>query len=119
MVSQPQKNEAEYETLLVVMAMVQKMGERIVEVFLDSRLVVGQVRGKLEARDMGMQEYLSQVKHLQLGFESFNLHADSLATLATASAYSLPQVILIENLCKPTEMKRKMVHIHQIRVGPS
>ena len=43
------------------------------EVFPDSILVVGQVRGKLEARDPRMQEYLSQVRHLQSGFESFNL----------------------------------------------
>ena len=75
-----------------------------------------------------MQEYLSQVRRLQSGFESFNLqhiprsgntHADSLATLATSSAQGLPQVILIEDLCKPTELKREMVHIHQIRVGPN
>jgi len=75
-----------------------------------------------------MQEYLNHVRHLQLGFECFNLlhiprngntHADSLASLATSSAQGLPQVILIENLCKPTEMKREMVHIHQIKVGPS
>ena len=33
-------NEAEYEALLVGMAMVQKMGGKAVEVFLDSRLVV-------------------------------------------------------------------------------
>ena len=121
-------NEAEYEALLVGMAMVQKMGGRIVEVFLDSRLVVGQVRGELKARDISMQEYLSQVKHLQLGFESFNLlqilrskntHADFLATFATSSAQSLHRVILVEDLCKPTEMKRKMVCIHQIRVRPS
>ena len=65
------------------------------EVFSDSRLVVGQVKGELEARDMRMQGYLSQVKHLQSDFEFFNLshvsrsgntHADSLATLATSSA---------------------------------
>ena len=36
-------NEAEYETLLVGMAMVQKMGGRIIELFSNSRLVVGQV----------------------------------------------------------------------------
>ena len=62
-----------------------------------------------------MQEYLSQVRHLQSGFESFNLsqiprsrntHADFLATLATSSAQSLPQVILIEDLCNRTEAKR-------------
>ena len=34
-------NEAEYEVLLVEMAMVKKMGGRAVEVFSDSRLVVG------------------------------------------------------------------------------
>ena len=34
-------NEAKYETLLVGMAMVQKMGGKAVEIFSDSRLVVG------------------------------------------------------------------------------
>ena len=36
-------NEAEYETLLVGMIMVQKMSEKTTEVFPDSRLMVGQV----------------------------------------------------------------------------
>ena len=31
----------------------------------------------------------------------------------------MPQVILVEDLCKPTEVKKGVVHIHQIRVGPS
>ena len=57
-------NEAEYEALLQGMAMVQKMGGNALEVFSDSRLVVGQVRGELEASDVRMQEYLSQVKCL-------------------------------------------------------
>ena len=52
-------NEAEYETLLMRMAMVKKMDEKIVEMFSDSRLVVGWVKGELEARDARMQEYLS------------------------------------------------------------
>ena len=47
-------NEAEYEALLVGMAMVHKMGKNTVEIFSDSRLVVGQVKGKLEARDVRM-----------------------------------------------------------------
>ena len=51
-------NEAEYEALLVRMTMVQKMGGKAVEMFSDSRLVVGQVQGELEARDPRMQEYL-------------------------------------------------------------
>ena len=37
-------NKAKYETLLVGITMVQKMGGKIVEIFSDSRLVVGQVK---------------------------------------------------------------------------
>ena len=121
-------NEAGYEALLVGMAMVQKMGGKAVEIFSDSRLVIGQVKGEFKIKDVRMQEYLTQVKHLQSRFESFSLlhiprngntHIDSLATLATSSAQGLPQVILVEDLCKPTEGKREMVHVHQIRVGPN
>ena len=79
--------------------MVQKMGGKILEMFSDSRLVVGQVKGKLEARDARMQEYLSQVKRLRSGFDLFSLshisrsgntHVDSLATLATSLEGELP-----------------------------
>ena len=91
-------------------------------------MVVGQVKRELEARDVRMQEYLNQVRHLQLSFKSFtllriprsrNAHADSLATLTTSSAQDLPWVILVENLCKPIEMGKVMVHVHQVRMGPS
>ena len=42
-------NEAEYEALLMRMVMVLKMGGKTVKVYSDSKLVVGQVRGDLEA----------------------------------------------------------------------
>ena len=110
-------NEAKYEALLQGMAMVQKMVGKAVEVFSNSRLIVGQVKGELEARDVRMQEYLSQVRHLQLDFEFFDLshisrsgntHADSLATLATSSMQGLPRVILVEDLCRTDEVKKDM-----------
>ena len=56
---------------------------------------MGQVKGELKARDLRMQEYLNQVRHLQSGFDSFslqqiprskNMYADSLATLVTSQA---------------------------------
>ena len=47
-------NEAEYKALLIGMAMVQKMGGKAMKVFSYSKLVVGQVRGDLEARDPRM-----------------------------------------------------------------
>ena len=96
--------------------------------FSDSRLVVGQVNGELEARDERMQEYLVQVKCLQVRFNYFSLmhvsrsgntHADSLAMLATFSAQPLPRVILVEDLYRPLMVRIKLVHIHNVRVGPS
>ncbi|XP_065615679.1 uncharacterized protein LOC136061616 [Quercus suber] len=117
-------NEAEYEALLMGMSMVQKMGGKAVKLFSDSRLVVGQVHGEFEAKDERMQVYLVRVKHLQTRFESFsmlhitrngNTHADSLATLATSLAQDLPRVILIEDLHKPTEARKEVIQVHQVR----
>ena len=51
-------NEAKYEALLVGMAIVQKMVGRVVEIFSNLRLVIGQVKGKLEAKDVRMEDYL-------------------------------------------------------------
>ena len=121
-------NEAEYKTLLVGMAMVQRMGGKSIKLFSDSRLVVGQVRGEFEAKDERMQGYLSQVKCLQLKFDSFDLlhvprsgnaHADSLAMLATSSTQDFPRVILVEDLHKPIKTRGKTAQINQIRAGPS
>ena len=77
---------------------------------------------------MKIRGYLSQVKHLQSDFEFFdvshvsksgNTHANSLATLATSSTQGSPQVILVEDLCRADKVKKDMVRIHQVRVGPS
>ena len=74
-----------------------------------------------------MQGYLSQVKCLQLKFDSFDLlhvprsgnaHVDSLAMLATSSAQDLPRVILVEDLYKPARTG-ETTQINQIRTGPS
>ena len=43
-----------YETLLMGMVMVQKLGRKAVKLFSDSRLVVSQVKGELEVRDVRM-----------------------------------------------------------------
>ena len=120
-------NEAEYETLLEGMAMVQRMGGKCMKLFSDLRLVVGQVKRKLEAKDERMRGYLSQVKIMQSKFESFSLlhvprsgnaHADSLAMLATSSAQNLPRVILVEDLHR-TSATVNTVQIKQVRAGPS
>ena len=84
------------------MSIVQIMEGKAIKIFSNSRLVVGQVKGELKARDERMQGYLSQVRHLQLRFESFSLlhvpksgntHADSLTTLATSSGYPYRRLV--------------------------
>ena len=121
-------NEVEYETLLEGVSMVQRIGGKAIKVFSDSRLFFGQVGGNLKAKDERIQGYLNQFKFLQSKFESFSLHhiprsgnthADSLATLAFSSTQSLPRVILVEDLYRPTEINEVAAHVHQIRVGPS
>ena len=47
-------DEVEYEALLVRVAMVKKMGGKTVEICSDSRPIVGQIRGELQARNLRM-----------------------------------------------------------------
>ena len=110
-------NEAEYEALLMGMSMVQKMNGKVVEIFSDSRLVVGQAKGELEARDPRMQGYLNQVRRMQMKFESFDLshvprgensYVDSLATLATSSVRDFPRVIIVEDLHTPSLLENEV-----------
>ena len=121
-------NEVEYEALLEGMSMVQRMGGKSATMFSDSRLVVDQVKGELEARDERMQGYLTRIKNLQKKFESFDLQhipiggntqIDSLATLATFLTQNLPRVILVEDLGKPLGEKGNMIYVPHVRVGPS
>ena len=118
-------NEAEYEALLIKVAMIKKLGGKIVEDFSNSRLVVGQIKGELEARDQRMQGYLGKTQQLQFSFESFsiqqvprsrNTHTDS---LVTSSGQNLPRVILVEDLVRFVELEVMKVRVYQIKVGPS
>ncbi|XP_030970418.1 uncharacterized protein LOC115990768 [Quercus lobata] len=98
------------------------------DMFSNSRLIVGQVNGDMEAKDERMQKYLVQVKHLQTHFRHFrlthvprsgNTHADSLATLATSSTQPLPQVILVEELIRPLTEKANGIGVHNVKTRPS
>ena len=54
-------NEVEYKTLLARVVLVSQLGGEMVELYLDSRLVMGQVNGDFKARDERMQGYLAKV----------------------------------------------------------
>ena len=71
---------------------------------------------------------MSQVRCIQTKFEFFDLlyirrsgntHADSLATLATSTAQDFPKVIFVEDLYTSIPIKRDLLQVHQIKLGPS
>ena len=66
-------NKAEYKALLTGVAIVKKLRGKVVEIFSDSRLIVEQINGELEARDYRMQGYVNKARQLQSGFESFSI----------------------------------------------
>ena len=53
--------------------MVKKLGGKVVKFFLDSSLVIGQIKGEVEAKDHRMQGYLGKAWQLQSGFETFSI----------------------------------------------
>ena len=59
---------------------------------------------------------LFSLSHLS---RSGNTHANSLASLTTSLARSLPWVILVEHLDRASEVAKGMVRIHEVRVGLS
>lgn len=104
--------------------MVRKLSGKAVEIFSDSRLVVGQVKGELEARDYRMQGYLDKARQLQSAFEFFPIQQvlrsnNSLGTLATSLGQVLPRIILIKDLLALAEVDLVRVGVLQIRVGLS
>ena len=59
---------------------------------------------------------LFSLSHLS---RSGNTYANSLASLTTSLARSLPWVILVEHLDRASEVAKGMVRIHEVRVGLS
>ena len=112
-------NEAKYKALLVEMAMVNKLG---------SRLVVGQINGEFEARDQQMQGYFSKVRQAQANFEAFtvkqiprgqNSHANLLAMLAISLESGLPRVIIVEDMMVFGHNNQMSSGIYSIKIDPS
>ena len=55
-------NEAKYEALIVGLRAILDLGAQDVKVYLDSRLIINQVKGSFEAKDHWMIDYLLLVK---------------------------------------------------------
>ena len=57
-------NEMEYEALITSLRLAKELRITWLKIFSDSQLVVGQVRGELEARSLSMASYLNKVKKI-------------------------------------------------------
>ena len=98
-------NEAKYEALIVGLRAILDLGAQDVKVYLDSRLIINQVKGSFEAKDHWMIDYLRLVKQtmslfqkvrlIQIG-RKHNRHADSLATLASLLTEEVRRLIKVE-----------------------
>ena len=108
--------------------MVRLLEGEMVELYSDSRLIVGQVNSDFEARDERMQGYLAKVQNARAQFKSFilkqisrgqNSHADSLAMLATSLESSLPRVVVIEEMDTSSLIGASLIGVCSLHVGPS
>ena len=55
-------NEAKFKALLAGMIMVKKLGGGAIEIFSNSRIVVGQINADFKARDQRMQGFLDKIR---------------------------------------------------------
>ena len=66
-------NEAEYEALIAELNLAKDMGIKKLDIRSDSQLVVNQLLGTCQAKDLKMASYLEHVKTLQSTFEEFDI----------------------------------------------
>nr|GEX10922.1 reverse transcriptase domain-containing protein [Tanacetum cinerariifolium] len=102
-------NEAEYKALIAGLRVAQEMEITKVAIFLDSQLVVNQIKGTYAAKQMSIKSYLQKVKTTLKGFEGYtvehvrrnqNKKADALSKLASMTFEHLTKEVLVEVLAK-------------------
>ncbi|GJX41653.1 reverse transcriptase domain-containing protein [Tanacetum coccineum] len=102
-------NEAEYEALLAGLRIAHEMEIAKVAIFLDSQLLVNQIKGTFAAKQTLIKDYLQKVKTVLRGFEDYtvkhvrrnqNKKADALSKLASMTFEHLTKEVLVEVLTK-------------------
>lgn len=100
-------NEAEYEALLVGLKIAKEMGVKHLTVYYDSMIVVNQVNGMYEVKDVSMKQYLKLINSLSSGFKALiisqvprskNKQADALSKMALVAFGLLTKEVLIKIL---------------------
>ncbi|GJV89168.1 reverse transcriptase domain-containing protein [Tanacetum coccineum] len=113
-------NEAEYEALLAGLRIAQEMEITKVAIFLDSQLVVNQIKGTYTAKQLSTKSYLQKVKTALKGFEGYtvehvrksqNKKADALSKLASKTFEHLTKEVLVETLAKRSIEEKEVLKV--------
>ncbi|KAL5553871.1 hypothetical protein UlMin_041272 [Ulmus minor] len=121
-------NEAEYEALIAGLNLAKDMGIKKLSIHSDSQLVVNQLLGSYQARDLKMASYLEHIKILQPAFEEFdisqiprvdNSHADALANLGSSIPVTESQTIPLLYLQWPAVWKDPPAEVTTIDASDS
>ncbi|XP_077232541.1 uncharacterized protein LOC143869867 [Tasmannia lanceolata] len=112
-------NEAEYEALLARLSLVTELGAKKLKVYSDSQLVVEQVNGTYEAKELRMKRYLEKVRVKLNGMGEvevlqvpggMNNHADSLSKMASKETHDFGSVYA-EILLHPSIDEKQVMEI--------
>ncbi|GJR44108.1 reverse transcriptase domain-containing protein [Tanacetum coccineum] len=113
-------NEIEYEALLAGLHIAQEMEITKVAIFLDSQLVVNQIKGTYAAKQLSIKSYLQKVKTALKGFEGYtfehvrrnqNKKADALSKLASMTFEHLTKEVLVEVLAKRSIEEKEVLKV--------
>jgi len=66
-------NQAEYEACLAGIRMANEMSATTIIICSDSQLVVFQIKGDYQAKELVLQKYLSKVKEILIGLSKFEI----------------------------------------------
>ncbi|VFQ65912.1 unnamed protein product [Cuscuta campestris] len=103
-------NEAEYEGLINGLRILGKLGVSRVQVYSDSRLIVGQITGEFEAKEERMKRYRDLSLEMLGRFEfkpehiprAQNAEADVLSKLSAESPKYISKLATVEELATPS-----------------
>jgi len=91
-------NQAEYQAVIAALAKAKELGVKEVDLFLDSQLVVMQLKGEYRVKDKDLAPLFVKVYNLSLGFKKItythirrelNKQADKLVNLAVDKALGI------------------------------
>ncbi|GKB22334.1 reverse transcriptase domain-containing protein [Tanacetum coccineum] len=113
-------NKAEYEALLVGLRISQEMEITSLAIFVDSQLLVNQIKGTYVAKQPTTREYLQKTKESLKDFESYtiehirrnqNKKADALSKLASMTFEHLTKEVLVEVLPKRSIEEKEILQV--------